>query len=132
MIDAAAVNAFALLMLKSPSTNNRLRRIKIEEVAINLITPQVKVRLEIARYNKYSGIETNLLNSFKRLNFEIIRDYDEAIVDTAKKRCSDIECRIKKNNTKYKNICSHCDLIYCHNHVEKLSTIICKLCIERA
>ncbi len=71
MLDASALNAHVLYVLKNPTSDNRARRLKLGELAINLIKPHVLERVELARSNRFSGYDTNLITSFKRLGFNV-------------------------------------------------------------
>ena len=132
MLDAAALNAFALFKLKNPYAEKAtLRRLLIEQLATELIKPCASDRLEGLKENKFHGIYSLLIMSFKRLgfNFNILNSPEKKQKNT-KKRCTHFECKVMKNDTKYSNICLHCSQHYCNKHCEKLPiTVICKECI---
>lgn len=109
--------------------SNRLRRIKIEELAIGLITPWVRERLNDASQKNFSGFEMDLILSFRWLGFEIKKN-ETTNTTTAKKRCSSSICKANKNDSKYSNKCSLCFSFFCRLHCEKLETIICNDCLH--
>ena len=130
LLDVAALNAVVLFQFKNPSiVSNRLRRIKIEELAIGLITPCVRERLNDASQKNLSGCYSDLILSFKRLGFEIKKN-ETTNTNAAKKRCSSSICKANKNDSKYSNKCSLCFSFFCRLHCEKLETIICNDCLH--
>ncbi len=134
MLDASALNAHVLYVLKNPTSDNRARRLKLGELAINLIKPHVLERVESARSNRFSGYDTNLITSFKRLGFNIQVDVPTLTLSVpsqvTRRRCIHSTCKLNKNYNKYANICSNCSGFFCNAHSEKMTTVICSFCIQ--
>ncbi len=134
MLDASALNAYVLYALKNPISDNRTRRLKLAELAINLIKPHVEERVDLARSNRFSGYDSNLVASFKRLGFNVQVDVPTVTLsapsEDTRRRCNHLTCKLNKNNNKYANICSHCSGFFCKAHSEKMTTVICSFCIQ--
>ncbi len=139
ILDAAALNAFSLFMLKNKnvlcSDENRARSLYLEALSCELIKFQIIERIRNASINNYSGLNNNLLTSFERVGFKItkfqIRSRSLSSDPDIKKRklCSHQVCKQNNNKNKQSNICNSCQNFYCSDHCEILKTVICQKCV---
>ncbi len=68
MLDSAAINSSLLMELKNNNniTDARFRRFQLESLAINLIRPQVLIRMNECCLNKWSGEgHTSLIMAYR-------------------------------------------------------------------
>ncbi len=129
MLDSAAINSVVLFNLKYPDvTGQRLRRKLLEELSCNLILDCAVQRYIESSLRNHIGFNKNIMMSFHRL-IKVDKPEPEStsITSKQKKRCCHSDC--KGNGNKYIKKCQECDLIYCNDHCEVVSTIICKTCI---
>jgi len=95
----------------------------LDSAAINSVVRYIESSLR-----NHIGFNKNIMMSFHRL-IKVDKPEPESTSITLKqkKRCCHSDC--KGNGNKYIKKCQECDLIYCNDHCEVVSTIICKTCI---
>ena len=124
LLDGAAYNSFVLHKLKNPEKYDknkcRSRRCSLEQLAIELIMPQVSARYEILRNNNFKSIHSVYhisLDSigFKRPSKEINEHITNVDIKT-RALCNFKPCPTNVKRSKQPNICIKCNGHFCINH----------------
>lgn len=132
LLDTAALNTIVLFIKRNNIIGARQRRILLEKLACGLIRTCAQERIHMTSLTGFSGFQTSLFTSFDRLGFNIKRISQPINSNKEMKlrRCCSKECKLKNNNNKYRNICNECGFHYCIEHCEKITTILCKECVN--
>ena len=133
LLDTAALNSVILFIKKHNLNDARKRRVSLETLACELIKINTQERINILSLNRFSGVQASLFTAFNRLRFNIKRIRQVTTNSSQKvklRRYSSKSCKLVSNNNKYKNECEHCGNIFCLDHCEKITTVICKKCIH--
>ena len=133
ILDTSALNSCILYTKKhNKEHENRLRRFELENLSCILIRTCINERIRTAQISNFTGIKSHIITAFIRLRFNIIRKISKNNEPkNGLVRCSHIECKERKNESKYNNKCMDCNLCFCKNHCDIMTTVLSDECINR-
>ena len=94
----------------------------MEKLALELINPGIKSKMEKMASKNYSGCHSPLLNSIRKTGISLInkvsnqnaQNENSTLKLEKKQRC--VFCTKRENQTKYKEICCECEVSVCPTH----------------
>ena len=128
--DSSALNAVVLHMLKYPylyeKNDTRCRRIALENLALELIKPCIKWRVDACSIKNFSGIQNSVINSIIKTGEVLCKS---PISPNKKLEIAQYcyLCTRDRNRSKYKITCKKCNLGIC----QKYTYSFCKTCFKK-
>lgn len=130
MLDIACYNSFVLTNIKFPNKylhSNRARKAYIQELCEYLLKPYITERINLSSRNNFSGLQQDILDSFRRCGFSVTKTYQNNSSNDQKKRGRCYLCDRDEDRKTFK-LCSECKLNVCKDHSKKHETILCIKC----
>lgn len=126
MLDVAAYNSFVLYKHRYGDIK---RRHSLEKLAIDLMMPFIKIRIQKITENNFRGISRDIQDSFERIGVEMKKEEESNLESEEPKRkktrCSDCP-RSKDRKTNIS--CSSCEKFVCGEHYR--TCLLCMSCMK--
>ena len=122
------------------NNSKRLRKDKITQLAKNLCRANIQERVDNAKLKNFLGMNETIRESIRRCGVEIELNVaninnqsdliDTSLPQITRKRCPACK-QTDRKDYKVSNKCCDFQNFFCMKHCEKMTSFICKKCIEK-